>query len=214
MARYQHYASWYDRVSAEWVYRVGREHAIAALGLSEGSRVLDIGCGTGLNFPGLLDAIGESGRIVGVDRSGDMLTQARGKTADLTPGRVSLVEADAEELNPAMIGGDQPFDAVLFTYTLSLMEDWATAWDRATDLVRPGGRAAIVDMQLPRGPARLLGPVARLACWLGGADINAHPWTVLEQAATQVQSWSLRGGHVQVRVGTMGPLGHGRQGNT
>ncbi len=57
-------------------------------------------------------------------------------------------------------------------------------------------------MESPHGWARAFDPVARLACLLGGSDINARPWTLLETTARDVQSWSMRGGHVQVRVGT------------
>jgi demethylmenaquinone methyltransferase/2-methoxy-6-polyprenyl-1,4-benzoquinol methylase len=206
MSRYTHSASWYDSVSAEPIYRVGRERAIPALHLQEGSRVLDIGCGTGLNFPLLLAAVGPRGQVVGVDRSREMLEVARRKTIDAPPGNVALVEADAEQLDRVAAGLDAlgaPFDALLFTYSLSLMTNWDQAWRQATSLVRLGGRAAIVDMEPPHGWARLLDPAARLACWLGGADINARPWTLLERTAHDVQSWSLRGGHVQVRVGTL-----------
>jgi len=206
MSRYTHSASWYDTVSAEPIYRVGRERVIPALHLREGSRVLDIGCGTGLNFPLLLAAVGRSGQIVGVDRSREMLEVARRKTIHAPPGNVALVEADAEQLDQVAVGLDESgatFDAVLFTYSLSLMGNWEAAWLRATSLVRPGGRAGIVDMEPPRGWARLLDPAARLACLLGGADINARPWTLLERTAHDVQSWSFRGSHVQVRVGTL-----------
>ncbi len=206
MKRYSRSASWYDRVSAESIYGVGRESAIAALCLGEGSRVLDIGCGTGLNFPRLLAAVGRSGQVVGVDRSPEMLEVARRKTIPLTPRNVALVQADAEHLAHVAIELDAqatPFDAVLFTYSLSVMSNWDSAWRQATALVRPGGRAAIVDMEPPHGRARLLDPAARLSCWLAGADINARPWTPLERTAHDVQSWSLRGGHVQVRVGTL-----------
>lgn len=208
MSHYEFFASAYDQLAGEPIYRVGRTHAIAALGLTEGSRVLDVGCGTGLNFPGLLDAVGSSGQVVGLDRSRKMLTAARHKTADLPPGSVMLVEADAEQIDGSTFGQEGStalFDAVLCTYSLSLMDNWSAAWQRAAALVRPGGRVAIVDMQSPQGWARLLDPAARLACWLGGADINAHPWTTLERTAQDVQSWSLRGGHVQVRVGTLSP---------
>jgi len=207
MSRYTHSASWYDALSAEPIYGVGRARAIPALHLREGSRVLDIGCGTGLNFPLLLAAVGRSGQAVGVDRSRAMLEVARRKTIQAPPGNVALVEADAEQLDHVAVGLDgpgAPFDAVLFTYSLSLMSGWEAAWLRATSLVRPGGRAAIVDMGLPHGWARLLDPAARLACLLAGADINARPWTLLERTAHNVQSWSLLGGHVQVRVGTLG----------
>ena len=207
MSRYTHSAPWYDALSAEPIYGVGRKHAIPAMQLQEGSRVLDVGCGTGLNFPLLLEAVGESGQVVGVDRSPQMLEVARRKTVRRSPGNVVLVEADAEELSRLAVSGSGgpalPFDAVLFTYSLSLMGDWEGAWLRASSLVRPGGRAGIVDMEPPHGWARLLRPAARLACLMAGADINARPWTVLDTTATDVQSWSLRGGHVQVRVGTV-----------
>ncbi len=206
MKRYTRSAAWYDTVSGEPIYGVGRECAISALHLREGSRVLDIGCGTGLNFPLLLAAVGRSGQVVGVDRSHEMLEVARRKTITLPPGNVALVEVDAERLDRDDIspgGSDAPFDAVLFTYSLSLMADSGQAWRTTTALVRSGGRVAIVDMEPPHGWARLLDPAARLACWLGGADINARPWTLLEQTAHDVQGWSFRGGHVQVRVGTL-----------
>ncbi len=186
---------------------MGRERAIPALRLHQGSRVLDVGCGTGLNFPLLLAAVGTSGQVVGVDRSPQMLAVARRKALGRPPGSISLVEVDAEQLTPVAVNVPDRtgagFDAVLFTYSLSLMDDWAAAWRRASSLVRPGGRAGIVDLGPTRGRARLLGPAARLACWMGGSDIDAHPWTALEDAAVDVQSWSLRGGHVQVRVGTL-----------
>ncbi len=207
MSRYTRSAPWYDALSAEPIYGVGRKHAIPALHLQEGSRVLDVGCGTGLNLPPLLEAVGETGQVVGVDRSPEMLEVGRRKTVRRPPGNVVLVEADAEQLDRSAVSGSDgpalPFDAVLFTYSLSLMSDWKGAWHRASSLVRPGGRGAIVDMEPPHRWARLLGPAARLACLMGGADINARPWTVLERTATDMQSWSLRGGHVQVRAGTL-----------
>ena len=206
MKRYGRSAAWYDTVSGEPIYRVGRECAVSALHLREGSRVLDIGCGTGLNLPLLLTAVGRSGQVVGVDLSREMLEVARRKTIQAPPGNLALVQADAEQLDRVAAGPDglgAPFDAVLFTYSLSLMSNWEAAWRHATSLVRPGGRAGIVDMDLPRGWARLLDPAARLACLLGGSDITARPWTLLERTAHDVQTWSLRGGHVQVRVGTL-----------
>ena len=69
---------------------------------------------------------------------------------------------------------------------------------------------AIVDMQKPVGWAAVWSPVAQLACQLGGSDINAHPWTPIESSLTDVRAASVRGGHIQVRVGSIPRHNHGR----
>ena len=79
----------------------------------------------------------------------------------------------------------------------------AAAWRTAVSVARPGARVAVVDMARPARRARALTPLALAATRLGGADIDAHPWTALEQECTDVTAVSLRGGHVQVRVGTL-----------
>src|ERR1700712_1415570 len=53
--------------------RAQRLGAVEALGLRPGDRVIDIACGTGLNFPLIEAAIGPDGRIVGVDLTDAML---------------------------------------------------------------------------------------------------------------------------------------------
>lgn len=201
-------------MAAEPVYRAGRRAGIGALNLRAGDRVLDVGCGTGLNFRLLHDAVGPTGRVVGVDLSGDMLRQAEQKVRRHGWSNVGLVQADATTLADDGLPGedDRPFDGVLFTYALSLMPSWERAWHGATRLLRPGGRAAIVDMQLPTGRAAVFSPLARWACHLGGADIEAHPWTALERDGRDVARKGLRGGHIQVRSGTVDPEGAGQHG--
>jgi S-adenosylmethionine-diacylgycerolhomoserine-N-methlytransferase len=204
--RYALVARVYDLVSGEQpVYRAGRLAAIERLGLRPGDQVLDIGCGTGLNFPLLLDRVGPAGRVVGLDASVQMLAQARRRALSRGWTNVHLLCADASAVDPADLShafSGVAADAVLSTYTLSLIDDWPKAWARAMEAARPGARIAVVDMQMPTGTAALLWPLARLACALGGADPRAHPWTALERDCEEVVAVSLRGGHLQVRAGT------------
>ncbi len=194
-------APFYDVFSGEWpVYRSGRVAAVEELRPRRGATVLDLGCGTGLNFPLLLPHVTRSARLVGVDSSEHMLAQARRRATRLGWHNVELVCADATTVSADRLGGG--FDAVLATYALSLMSHWEDAWQRAVEVTRQGGRLAVVDMRRPVGRAAWLTPLARLACALGGADIDAHPWRAVERACADVVARSLRGGHVQVRVGT------------
>jgi len=53
-----------------------RKKTITSLHLQPGQTVLDVGCGTGRNFSLILDKIGPTGKLVGVDYTSDMLARA------------------------------------------------------------------------------------------------------------------------------------------
>lgn len=196
--RYSAGARFYDVVSLERpVYRPGRLAGIAALRLRPGDRVLDIGCGTGLNLPLLRDGVGPAGSVVGVDVSPPMLRRAYARIRRAQWPNVTVMEGDAANLPD--IG---PVDAVLFTYSLSIIGDWRRAWKQALAVLRPGGRVAVVDLALPVGPWRLLSPAARLACFTGGSDPRRRPWTLLDEDTEYHSHQVLRGGHIHVAAGT------------
>jgi SAM-dependent methyltransferase len=79
--------------------RAHRLRAVEALGLRPGDRVIDIACGTGLNFPLIEEAIGPDGRIVGVDLTDAMLAQAQHRIEANGWRNVGLVQADAAEFD-------------------------------------------------------------------------------------------------------------------
>lgn len=54
-----------------------RRGTIEQLGLDRGDTVLDLGCGPGVNFEPLREAVGPEGRVLAVDLSGGMLERAR-----------------------------------------------------------------------------------------------------------------------------------------
>lgn len=207
--KYSIYAPVYDALSGEWpVYRAGRVLGIQALAPEPGDQILDIGCGTGLNFYLLQDRIGPSGRIIGIDRSPGMVHQARRRARSRRWDNVILLQADAVTADPqelaALIvghGGRAVSDGAIATYSLSLMPAWRIAWANIRDLLEPAARVSVTDMQEPTGRARWLAPLARLACRVGGADITASPWRAVEEECTNVISMSARGGHLQIRAG-------------
>jgi demethylmenaquinone methyltransferase/2-methoxy-6-polyprenyl-1,4-benzoquinol methylase len=194
----------YDVLSGEWpVYRPGRAAGINALRLRPGDTVLDVGCGTGLSFPLLSDAVGPTGHVIGVDASPQMLAVARRRAGRLS-SRFTLLHTDAtnaEAPDWQAVERERP-DAVLFVYSLSVMQPWRHAYQNATARASDSARVCVVDMARPAGGATLLSPLARLACWLGGADIEARPWRAVEETCSDIEHQQLRAGHIRVVAGT------------
>jgi len=137
---------WFD-VFARFGFNISgwRNQAVASLGLRSGDTVVDVGCGTGLNFPLLQDAIGSEGKIIGVDQSQTMLDQARQTVAVNGWQNVELICADAAgfEFPPQV-------DGVLSTYVLILVPDCGRVVTNACQALRPDGRLSILDMAWPR----------------------------------------------------------------
>ncbi len=136
---YRFHAYVYD--STRWMILHGRRRAAAALNLRPNSRVLEIGCGTGLNFRHVLEYLDPvEGRLTGVDFSAEMLARARKRVAARAWSQVELVQADAATLD---LG--RPFDAAFFAYSLTMIPDWRAALRRAHEHLMPGGTLVVLD---------------------------------------------------------------------
>lgn len=170
----------YDRVARFYkvfeplylIFPVARRRAVAALGLKPGDTVLEVGAGTGRNFPYLVDAVDPGGSVIGVDASAGMLREARRLVERQGWSNVSLLQQDAAQLEV-----DKDVDAVLFSLSYSAMPEpkraLASAWER----LRPGGRLAVMDAGLTETRLRpLLAPIARLLIRLGPGNPYSRPW--------------------------------------
>ena len=97
---YRKRAKWYDRNTLllylagfrHWAYR---KRAIQSLALQHGDMVVDLGCGTGLNFSLLQERVGPRGRIIGVDLTDAMLEEAGARIASHRWSNVELIKSDA-----------------------------------------------------------------------------------------------------------------------
>jgi demethylmenaquinone methyltransferase/2-methoxy-6-polyprenyl-1,4-benzoquinol methylase len=154
-----------------------RHRAVSALRLQPGEVVLDVGCGTGLNFAPIQAAIGPTGRLVGIEPGPDMLARARARVEGAGWANVSLVEASAEQ---AAIPG--PADAVLFSFAHDVLRS-PKALANVLGAVRPGGRLATVGPKWTAlwPPLNLL--VWQVACqFVTTLEGFARPWSELERA--------------------------------
>jgi len=139
-----------------------RDLAVAALELRSGERVLELACGTGLNFEYLVKAIGPTGQIIGVDYTPAMLDRARQRVLRHSWQNIILSEADAAQL--PFDGVEDAFDGVICTYAMSIIPDYQRAVTEAARLLKPGGRLAVLDVRLATNWMCLLNP---LGAWAG-----------------------------------------------
>ena len=176
----------YDRIAGliiffEWLLflpRGLRREAVERLSLRPGEKVLEVGCGTGRNFPYLSEAVGKTGRVYGVDLSPGMLRNGRALCARSGLANIELTQGDAADFMAPV-----PLDAVFFSFSYNTMPHHLTVLRRAWNALRPGGRLVIMDAKLPPGLAgRLILP---FSLWLMKRTLlgnpNIRPWEDLRQ---------------------------------
>jgi ArsR family transcriptional regulator len=128
----------WDRLRAEW-YGAGFQAAAMLALLPPDWTVADLGCGTGAVTAALAPDVA---RVIGVDRSADMLRAARRRTAGLANVELRRGALEALPLE------DASCDAALLVLSLGWVADPARALAEAARAVRPGGRIALVDAVL------------------------------------------------------------------
>jgi SAM-dependent methyltransferase len=130
--RYREVASGYDVWTAAG--QVYRDRAVEMLAPASGSVVLDVGCGTGLNFAGVEEAIGPRGRLIGIDLSSDMLVRAHERVQRHGWQNVTLLEAAGQDAAVPVAA-----DAALLCAVHDILRSPA-ALANVFSHVRPGGR--------------------------------------------------------------------------
>lgn len=205
MRRYAAQGRFYDVLSLEApVYRRPRLRLLHLLAPAPGSTVVDLGCGTGLNFPGVVAAIGPQGRLIGVDRSASMLAAARRRVGRSGWSNVVLLQGDVADLD-GLLGRAgvraAEVDAVLATFVLSVVAADAPVWD-ALDRLAEGRRLTVAVADI--GPADSAPPplrlVYRLFAALGGARPERRPWLRLAARGTTMAREQHLDGHVELAV--------------
>ena len=138
-----------------------RRRGLEMLAVEPGSRVLEIGFGSGHSLIDLALAVGPRGRVHGIDLSDEMASVSRRRLASSgCSDTVSLVLGDAELL-PFAAGS---FDFLFTSFTLELFDtpDIPKVLAECRRVLRPGGRMGVVALT-KSGPS--------------GFAVRAYEWT-------------------------------------
>jgi arsenite methyltransferase len=114
------------------------EHA----GLAEGQTVLDLGAGAGLDAFVARRIVGDTGLVLGVDFTPEMVEKARANAAKLGYANVQFEHGDIEALPFA----EASVDVVISNCVLNLVPNKARAFAEMARVIRPGGHFCVSDV--------------------------------------------------------------------
>lgn len=176
--RYRRRAKGYD-ASGILALEPWRQEAVKLLQVRRGDLVVDVGCGTGLNFAPLQSAIGPEGRIIAVDLTDAMLDQARRRVARHGWTNVDLVQGDA-----AHYAFPDRVDGIISTFALTFVPDCARVIGNGCRALAPERRWVVLDMAWPKGwPLWLRHLLPLLPAYGITADVvRRRPWQAVQEA--------------------------------
>ena len=154
-----------------------RDETIDALHLQAGQSVLEVACGTGRNFPLILEKIGRDGKLVGVDATAAILAKARERVERAGWKNVELVQADA-----ARISFPGKFDAAVCTLAVGVIPDHrggAGAYAGASQTGRLAGNWGSKRSSLSSG--RPFNWLADLLGYGAAEEMTRRPWEWLRE---------------------------------
>ncbi len=176
-----------------------RLRVVQLLRLKRGDRVIELGCGTGLNFPLIMQKIGLEGRLIGVDITPGMIKCAQEKVDMYGWKNVELIQSDI-----SLYEFPKNIDAVLSTGVFGYISEYDRVIEKACLALIPGGRLVILDLKKPeRWPSWLFNFYIWLASPFGVTHdyFRFKPWKSIEHYFPKTTFEEMYGGLIYIASG-------------
>lgn len=165
--------------AGESVVSYGCGDPITLASLTPGQTVLDLGSGAGLDCFFAAKQVGETGKVIGVDMTPEMLERARASAKRLKLSNVEFRQGYIEELPVE----SDTVDVIISNCVINLSPDKSRVFDETFRVLRPGGKLAVSDI-VTAGP---LPEVVRhnLSLWAGcvAGAVDAGEYIRMMEAA-------------------------------
>ncbi len=145
---------------------LGCGNPLALASVKPGETVVDLGCGGGFDCFLAAKEVGETGSVIGVDMTSDMITKARRNVEKIQTRNVEFRLGEIEHLPIA----DNTADIIMSNCVINLSPDKMSVYRDAYRVLKPGGRLAISDVVATAPlPDDIKNNLALLSACIGGA---------------------------------------------
>ena len=145
---------------------LGCGNPVALASLKAGQIVVDLGSGGGFDCFLAAKQVGETGKVIGVDMTPDMLSKARENAEKMQAKNVEFRLGEIEHLPVA----DNSTDIIMSNCVINLSPDKQKVYRDAFRILKPGGRLAISDIVATAPlPAEVQKDLALVSACVGGA---------------------------------------------
>ena len=178
---------YYDKISviydyiSNWYYKKARNYAIEELEIENGQIVLNLPCGTGVNFKYFQRQLKNSGLIIGIDLSSGMLNQAKGKVDKCGWTNIDLQLENATKIDRKWLKEYSKnkvqvrVDTIFCDLGLSGLPEWRNIIDNMIAILKPNGRIVILDWYLEEPSLR-----SEFVKWIGKGEVDRPIWQYLK----------------------------------
>jgi len=158
---------------------LGCGNPVALASLQSGETVVDLGSGGGFDCFLAANAVGDTGKVIGVDMTPDMVSKARKNVGKIEAVNVEFRLGEIENLPIA----DNTADVIMSNCVINLSPEKQAVYSEAFRVLKPGGRLAISDVLTKAEiPDNIRNDLALIGACIGGAATIETTRESLEKA--------------------------------